>query len=326
MRILLASQHVYPIANGDGCGLHPKKFPSGSGYHLHDLLAKGLAEEGHQVVYQVERAPGAPLPRGVEFVSEPVCGIDVCHTIIGPPGSADQLLAHANDQRKPCLLTCHMLRPGTPAGSNWIFVSRSLARAYASERFVVNGIDPDNYIFSESKQDYLLFMSAMDKAIPKGLDLALALSRRKGFRLIVAGTGQTYEKIRHVSELCSEAGAEYVGDVLGARKAELFAGAKAFLFPSRLNEGCPLVILEAMFSGTPVISSTNGGSVEIVTPETGILCDSEDKWDEAVDGIATISPKRCREVAFAKFHYRRMVSDYVKEYERELGSQPVVVN
>ena len=77
---------------------------------------------------------------------------------------------------------------------------------------------------------------------------------------MVAGTGLNYETIHRVAALCAESGAEYLGDVRGTRKAELISGARAVLFPSRLPEGCPLVILEAMFAGTPVISSRNGGT------------------------------------------------------------------
>ena len=35
------------------------------------------------------------------------------------------------------------------------------------------------------------FQAAMNKAYEKGIDLALDLSRRKGFRLLVAGTGRS---------------------------------------------------------------------------------------------------------------------------------------
>jgi glycosyltransferase involved in cell wall biosynthesis len=96
----------------------------------------------------------------------------------------------------------------------------------------------------------------------------------------------------------------------------LLAGARALLFPSRLREGCPLVVLEAMVSGTPVLA---GGTLEIVTPETGFLCGHEDEWVAALDRVAEISPFRCREIALEKYHYRRMVEDYVREYQAEIA-------
>jgi len=47
MRILLASEHRYPAFGTVGSGLHPRTYPSGSGYWIHDMLMKGLAELGH---------------------------------------------------------------------------------------------------------------------------------------------------------------------------------------------------------------------------------------------------------------------------------------
>jgi glycosyltransferase involved in cell wall biosynthesis len=321
MRILLTTAHRYPAWAQQGAGRHPLELPSASAYHLHDLLARGLAEEGHEVLYRAAGGVFAPPPFGVQFVSTLPTDIHICHTIAGPPGAAEELLAFSGRHGKPCLLTCHMLRPGTAAASNWVFVSHAHAAEYGSARVVTNGIDPGDYIFSETKSDYLLFMAAMNKAHDKGIDLALELSRRKGFRLIVAGTGQDVETIRHIEELCDEAGAEYRGDVRGRERAELLAGARAVLFPSKLKEGCPLVILQAMLSGTPVISSRCGGSVDIVTPETGFLCSEPEEWDRAVDAIGSISPRRCREIGMERYHYRRMARDYVREYAREIARQ-----
>src|SRR5215471_3479631 len=318
MRILLAAPHRYPAYDSTSSELHPREYPSGSGYHLHDLLARGLVEEGQEEFYYVAKGLASVLPTGVVGVSAPMSAVDILHAPIGPPGFAETILEFATDKHKPCLLTCHMKRPDTLAEPNWIFVSRKLAEAHGSERVVINGINPDDLIFSETKEDYLLFMAAMYRAREKGLDLALSLAQRRGIRLIVAGTGLDYDTIHKVSQLCTDSGAEYVGDVRGTRKAELIAGARALLFPSRLDEGCPLVVLEAMFSGTPVISSCGGGTVEIVTPETGVLCQDDEDWCAALNRIRDISPRRCRDIALKHYHYRRMVRDYAREYEVEL--------
>ena len=325
MRILLVAYHRYPAYEPCGSGAHPRDYPSGSAYHLHDLLSQGLAEEGHDVFYLAKKGAAQPMPTGVKLVSRHVPEADICHAI-AVPSLVDETLQYTAQHAVPCLLTCHMdLRirglDRSLAGPNWVFVSHTVAQVHGSNRVVVNGLSPENYIFSEIKDDYFLFIGSMDKARDKGLDIALELSMKKGFRLVVAGTSATYETIRHIAELCAAYGAEYVGDVRGRAKAELLAQAKAVLFPSRVNEGCPLVLLEAMMSGTPVISSAAGGSVEIVSPEVGFLCAQDDDWQRAVDRIHEISPRRCREVAMEKYHYRRMVRDYLKEYEIEIGRE-----
>ncbi|HEU4931758.1 MAG TPA: hypothetical protein VFT48_06740, partial [Pyrinomonadaceae bacterium] len=85
MRVLLSSDHEYPSSNGHGSGLHPKPFPSGSGYILHDLLAKGLAELGHEVSYLVRRLrpnfSPTSIPDGIKLIFEPDFNADVLHTI-----------------------------------------------------------------------------------------------------------------------------------------------------------------------------------------------------------------------------------------------------
>src|SRR5579872_3821345 len=119
MRILLVADHKYPASADVGVGLHPKMYPSASAYHLHDLLAQGLAEEGHEVFYQVNQGADTAMPRGVQLVSRPVAEVDICHAPVGPPGFSDQILEFRTLHRKPYLLTCHMVREGIPPAPSW---------------------------------------------------------------------------------------------------------------------------------------------------------------------------------------------------------------
>jgi glycosyltransferase involved in cell wall biosynthesis len=249
MRILLSSEHRYPAFGDFGAGPHPKPYPSGSGFWIHDLLGKGLAEMGHEVFYLLRQGAAKPLPPGVRLVSQPVWDADILHTI---SDRDDPLIREWQSRGRPWVSTCHidMRTRGMaqrPTTDNWIFVSRTLARMHGRERYVLNGIDPETFIYSEKKQNYFLFMSSMDWEMKKGLDVALSLAARHRLRLIVAGTGNNYKRIMRITALCRELGAEYVGDVRGKRKAELLAGAKAFLFPTRIDEAfeMPQLLREA---------------------------------------------------------------------------------
>src|SRR5688572_26162493 len=317
MRILLSSDHEYPAANPNGSGLHPKKFPSGSGYIIHDLLAKGLAELGHDVFYLVRRSH-ASAPSGVKLIFEPVRDVDILHIISGRDAA---LIA---ESQKPWVATCHMDertrgRERDPVTQNWIYVSRTLSQLHGSERYVWNGIDPAEYIYSESKDDYLLFMSTMDWGAKKGLDVVLSLAKRLGFKLVIAGTGESYERIAKVKEMCDEVGAKYVGDVRGKEKAELLAGAKGFLFPTKVDEAFGLGMVEALMSGTPVICSDRGACPEIISSDVGFVCRSMEDYVAAVNEITTISPRACREKALKDYHYQTMAANYVVQYEKELS-------
>lgn len=330
MRILLAAPHHYPARESVGSGLRPKKFPSGSGAAIHDLIAKGLAELGHDVFYLVPHAVGQQAALGITLIAEPVHNAEVLHTY----SHFNEDLPHAwQSQGKPWVTTWHMNRETYPelrraleaggiarplSGDNWIFVSRTLARLHGRERYVCNGIDPGEYRFSETKDDYLLFMSSMDVGPAKGLEVALSLSAQLGFKLVVAGTSSDQERINWVAELCRQAKADYVGDVRGSAKADLLARAKAFLFPTQVHEAFGLGMAEALMSGTPVICSNLGACPEIVSSEVGFVCATTQDYVEALGRIDEISPAACRARAMSEYHYLRMARDYVTEYQREI--------
>ena len=321
MRILMASNHRYPSFGAVGTGPHPTEFPSGSGGHIQDLLARGLAELGHEVYYLLPRGFDVPPPEGIRIVSRPVADVDIYQTTSVPRVDLD--VGDAVMRRDlPLIVTCHLDRSkasgAAPAGDNWIFVSRSLARTYGKERYILNGLDPADCLFSRRKENFLLFMAPAERAIMKGLKQAITVSRRAGVRLVVAGSGATYGAIADIAAICRDGGAEYVGDVRGVAKAEWLAAAKALILPSQANEGCPLSLIEALMSGTPVIASAVGGTPEIVSPEAGFLCVSEEDYLRAVERIDEISPDRCRVHALEHFHYQRMARDYVREFEAEI--------
>ncbi len=321
MRILLSSKHKYPASTEIGMGLLPKPFPSGSAFFIHDLLAKGLAELGNEVFYLLPKGSDKPLPAGVTLVSEPVADIDIIHTIT----FRDEGLSPAMQALgKPWVTTCHLDLKArgwdrSPTGANWIFVSRTLAQTHGRQRYVLNGIDPAEYIYSETKDDYFVFMSTADWGTRKGLDVVLSLSKQIGFKLVVAGTGTDSESISRVAEMCRGVNAEYVGDVRGKEKAELLAGARAFLFPTKVAEAFGLGMVEALMSGTPVICSDQGACPEIISSDVGFVCQDENDYVAAVNGIGEISPRVCREKAMREYHYLRMAADYVIEYEKELS-------
>lgn len=324
MRVLLSSEHRYPAFDEVGSGQHPRSYPSGSGFWIHDLIAKGLAELGHEVFYLLPNGAQGPLPPGVQLVSTPVWDADILHTI----SDFDKpLLAEWQTRGRPWVATCHIdMRTRGLAQSvsteNWIFVSRTLARLHNRTRYVLNGVDPAACIYSASKGDYVMFMSSMDWEMMKGLDIALSLAARYRFKLVVAGTGNNYKRILRVQTLCRQIGANYVGDVRGRKKAELLAGARAFLFPTRVDEAFGLGMAEALMSGTPVICSDKGACPELITSDVGFICRTDRDYIAALRNVGNISPQACRDKAMREFHYQRMAADYVSEYEKEIAALP----
>src|SRR5215472_12289968 len=105
-------------------------------------------------------------------------------------GRDREFIEFVNSRAIARVATCHLFPKSVDAvGANWIFVSRTQASLCRSRRCVLNGIDPAEHCFSESKEDYFLFAANADRAREKGLHIALRLAREIGFRLVVAGVG-----------------------------------------------------------------------------------------------------------------------------------------
>src|SRR3977135_3107254 len=105
MRILLSSNHRYPGSPKNSSGLDPMLWPSGSGFLIHDLIAKGLAELGHEVFYRLPEGAAEPLPPGVQLVDNWVDETDIVHTMTGRD---HPLLETAKARGVPSMVTCHL--------------------------------------------------------------------------------------------------------------------------------------------------------------------------------------------------------------------------
>ncbi|HWI70552.1 MAG TPA: glycosyltransferase, partial [Baekduia sp.] len=87
----------------------------------------------------------------------------------------------------------------------------------------------------------------------------------------------------------------FVGEVGGATKRALFAGARGLLMPIRWEEPFGMVMIEALACGTPVIAFDEGAAPEVVVDGvTGFLVDDEAAMAKAVDRLPSIAARRCR--------------------------------
>jgi glycosyltransferase involved in cell wall biosynthesis len=314
VRILVNSHHRYPAR------MFPVSNGGIAGARITDSIVRGLAELGHEVLYHLFRGAARPPPDGVTLVEEIPYDdrADILH--IQGPDSTEPF----DSRGRPWVRTCHVdlvVRGDSRehATDNWIYVSRTLARAYGRRRYVYNGIEPEEFAYSESKDDYLLFMCCLDRAWPKGIETALAVSDASGLELKIAGSANDPEALRRVQAACAGRNVTLLGEVRGQQKAELLAGARALVFPTRVNEAFGVVLAEALISGTPVITSDRGACPELVSGDVGFVCSNLEQYLAALERVGSISPAACRAKAMAQFHYLRMAGEYVREYEVELG-------
>src|SRR3954468_20845491 len=81
MKILLSSSHRYPAGGRTGPGLGANPGTSGGAAYVHDHLAKGLAELGHDVFTALSGGYDPPLPPGVRDARDATRGVDILHQI-----------------------------------------------------------------------------------------------------------------------------------------------------------------------------------------------------------------------------------------------------
>jgi glycosyltransferase involved in cell wall biosynthesis len=165
--------------------------------------------------------------------------------------------------------------------------------------------------------------SMLLNAIPR------VIAQKPEARFLIIGEGPLRDDLRSQAER------------LGLTPAVIFAGARSdvdalyplmdlFVLPS-LGEGLPLVILEAMASGVPVLATDVGGSRELVLPgRTGWLTPSEDPIALAESILAALADPQERinlaraanEDVTARFSVDRIAAEYAALYLRAAGEAP----
>lgn len=327
MRILVTSKHVYPVFPSIHDDFEPdyNNYKSSQSHcYIQDLIVKGLAELGHEVFYWLKEGEHRQVPEGVEIIKELPEQIDVAHLLCDNDGGVfNKYRGILKKNKIPWVATCHLVLNNAYAFhrsslEHLIHVSNFCAKTFDSTRFVYNGIDPNEFIFQEKKEDYFLFIAPTLFAEGKGLDLALELAREMEFPLMVAGGTTSIKAANFYTQKCKNYGAEYIGPMYGMQKAKLFAGAKGVLFPSKRQESFGLVAVEGMISGTPVIASTKGALPEIMSSEVGFVCATKSDYIHAIENLSKIKPQKCRDYAMKNFNYLDMAKGYVKEYEKQI--------
>ena len=179
---------------------------------------------------------------------------------------------------------------------------------FAKERLVTAGFDEERVVvlpnmvdvpatpIDASRGRYVVFSGRMcpEKGVATLLDAA---RRTPEIPIRLLGGGPNFE------EYSADAppNATFLGQLAGERVAEEYRGARFLVVPSLWFEGCPLVILEAMSNGLPVIASRIGGLPELVDDGvTGLLFEPGDA-EELANMMRALwhDPASCRKMGQA---------------------------
>jgi glycosyltransferase involved in cell wall biosynthesis len=148
-------------------------------------------------------------------------------------------------------------------------------------RLIQAGVPDHLFAQPHRELDYVLFFGRVDW-FQTGLDVLLdamkiLVHELPRLRLKIAGRGTDGDRVRDTARaLGIDQNVEILGPVDDTKRAELLAGARVFLMPSRF-EGFGLAAAEAMAAGVPVIASDAGSLPEVVdAPRGGIIVPRSD--------------------------------------------------
>ncbi|RXK56524.1 glycosyltransferase family 4 protein [Oleiharenicola lentus] len=169
----------------------------------------------------------------------------------------------------------------------------------------------------------LLFLSRVESI--KGPDVAIAIARRCGRRLLIAGNRATegpeaefFE--REVAPHLGHDGIEWVGEVGDLEKNRLLGRCAALVVPIRWDEPFGIVFAEALAAGTPVISCARGALPEIIRPgTTGFFVQNAEEGAAAVTRLGSLDRRACRTDAEQRFSLARCADLYLALYQEACG-------
>lgn len=172
------------------------------------------------------------------------------------------------------------------------------------DRVIPNYFDPFEFPhLNDGSGDHLLYVGRVVQR--KGLQAAADIAKATGRHLCVAGPGPTeWEDGKFISapEITIEGNVHYLGVLGHVERAKAMASAYALLAPTIYVEPFGGVAVEAMFCGTPVISSDWGAFTETVENGVGgYRFRTLKEAIRAVEMVGGLLPIQIRDAAIKKY-------------------------
>lgn len=280
------------------------------GHDVYLYAAKGSKSSGNLICYEhTDSAPEKILDFVVRTLPE---NIDIIHDhthayIMNKCGLQIPVIntnhdSRKNDTKHPVYL-CKKALQNVGQGNGF---------------YVYNGINPEDYEFSDMKEDYLIFMGLLYSH--KGINYALDVADRTGKKLVVAGPiyDMNYYKTQIEPRFKRNSNIKYVGSIGGKERQNLLKGAKCMLFPTVWEEPFGLVMIEAMACGTPVLAFGNGAVPEVLGGFSELICKDVDEMINKVQNQRFPEAQILRRYVENNFSAEIMAKRYAEVYLKVL--------
>ena len=192
-------------------------------------------------------------------------------------------------------------------------------------KIIPNGVDTNAFGFQPDYQDKFIWIGRLVKE--KGTEDAIKAAQQADFSLEIGGSNKTPDEQKYFKESIEpnlNQKIRYKGFINANQRNDFYA-AKATLFVSKLIEPAPLILIESLACGTPVIAYNNGLASEIIQEgRTGFLVQPND-INGLVKAMQTLNsmPKDeyeemrsdCRRYAEENLSLSKMTNRYIETYQ-----------
>jgi glycosyltransferase involved in cell wall biosynthesis len=183
---------------------------------------------------------------------------------------------------------------------------------------VYNGLDMEEYPFSESHEGYLLYVGRISPE--KGVHRAIEVAQYLNLPLIIAAklnqdVPVDLQYFRDTIEPKLSDQIRWIGEVDETQRNQLMSKAICFLHPVNWKEPFGLTLIESMACGTPVVAFNLGSIPEIiVNGKTGFVVSDIEQMVAAVYNVGKLDRRACREYALKNFSAKKMADGYEELY------------
>ncbi|MFD0696377.1 glycosyltransferase [Paenibacillus sp. GCM10027628] len=286
-------------------------------------LVEELVKRGHEVITY---APyGSKLSgKVIHYPAKRITGKQILDLVVRTlPKDVDIIHDHMGVIAKANLPTPTLFHSHDPFRKDVqipLYVSRNILNGEGLKKgfYLNNGIRVEDYQFQPKKEDYLLFLGRL--LDEKGAHHAIEIAKRTGKRLLIAGPVQDEQYFKDRIKPYLDHQISYVGPTSGQHKQNLLKNAQCLLFPTNFEDPFPLVPLEALACGTPVVALRRGGLPEQLHGLPGLICDSVDKMVEMVKKGKFPTPLQCRKYIKKYYTIPIMTENLLQIYRSILDS------
>lgn len=256
--------------------------------------------------------------------------------VLGYQGSFDIIHLHsqryaysvAKNTKTPCLLSFHnkitdpIFKQIKEASASTVALSAYQKGSLRTSAVIHNGVPINKIKFSLKKGSYLIAIGRLDEQ--KGIDTAIKIAKKANKKLLIFGRRGSSEKRKlyfkdKIEPFLNNDTVIYKDQVDHKTLMNYLREAEALLFTIRRPEVCPMVIMESLACGTPVIGTLTQPLPELLpNKQTAFLSDNENELVEAVKKTHSFDRKKCRKYAEKNFDSIKMAKKYLALYKKIL--------